>query len=393
MVMNSISKNAAIVGIGISGFSEDSGKTELRMTCECIRDALDDAGLVPPDVDGIIKHTDDATDEHSVTSAMGMGNLTYFGETRWYGAPCAMILRAAIGVTTGTANYVVVYRAVNGASKRRMGTSSRNMTQLDTGDLLQWTYHAPFGLTSEAGRVAMTVRRYMHDYGINSDLFGWVTTVCREHGAKNPQGMFHNKPTTFEEYLTSKVIVDPLRLMDCHGESDCAVAMVVTTAEKAEKLKQKPVYILGATQSQVAGTEEKKGFYSSETSGLPEIGDMGKRLFAMAGVAPKDVKVAELDDSYAPLVPMELEELGFCGRGEGASFCEGGDRIRLGGQIPINTSGGSLGEGHIYGMNHIVQAVRQIRGTSTAQVEGADVALVATGAGGPASGLILGGSR
>jgi acetyl-CoA acetyltransferase len=239
----------------------------------------------------------------------------------------------------------------------------------------------------------MIVRKYMHDYGINSDLFGWVTTVCREHGAKNPQGMFHNKPTTFEEYLKSKVIVDPLRLMDCHGESDSALAMVVTTAEKAEKLKQKPVYILGATQSQVVGTEEKKGFYSSEMSGLPEVGDMGKRLFAMAGVAPKDVKVAGLDDSYAPLVPMELEELGFCGRGEGASFCEGGDRIRLGGQVPINTSGGSLGEGHIYGMNHVVEAVRQIRGTSTAQVEGADVALVATGAGGPASGLILGGSR
>lgn len=391
--MNSISKNAAIVGIGVSGLSRDSGKTELRMTCDCIRDALDDAGLVPPDVDGIVKHTDDATDEHSVTSSMGMGNLTYFGETRWYGAPCSMILRAAIGVTTAVANYVVVYRAINGASKRRMGSSSRNMTQLDTGDLLQWTYHAPFGLSSEAGRVAMIVRRYIHEYGVNSDLFGWIPTVCREHGAKNPEGMFYEKPITMKDYVESKMVVDPLRQMDCCEDADGAVALVVTTAARAEKLKQKPVYVLGATQSQVAGTEEKKGFYRPDISGLPEVGDLAKRLFAMAGVGPQDIKVAQLDDCYAPLVPMQLEALGFCDQGEGAAFCDGGDRIRLGGQLPLNTSGGSLGEGHLSGMNHVVEAVRQIRGTSTAQVKDAGLALVATGAGGPASGLILGGSR
>jgi acetyl-CoA acetyltransferase len=391
--MNSISNKAAIVGIGVSGFSKDSGKTELRMTCECIRAALDDAGLVPPDIDGIVKHTDDATDEHSVTSSMGMGNLTYFGENRWNGAPCAMVLRAAIGVTTAAANYVVVYRAVNEASKRRMRSSSRNMAQLDTGDSLQWTYHAPFGLMSEAGRVAMIVRRYMHEYGINSDQFGWVTTVCREHGAKNPEGIFYDKPITIDDYINSKMIVDPIRLMDCHEETDSAVALVITTAEKAEKLKQRPVYIRGATQSQVAGTEERKGFYVPTISGLGEISHMGERLFAMAGVSPGDIKAAQLDDSYAPLVPMQLEALGFCDRGEGADFCDSGNRIRMGGELPLNTSGGSLGEGHIYGMNHVIEAVRQIRGTSTAQVKDADLVLVASGAGGPASGLILGGSK
>jgi len=391
--MNSISKKAAIVGVGISDFSKDSGKTELRMTCECIRAALDDAGLVPPDVDGIVKHTDDATDEHSVTSSMGMGNLTYFGECRWGGAACGMVLRAAIGVTTAAANYVVIYRAVNGASKRRMGTSSRNMSQLDTGDLLQWTYHAPFGLESEAGRVAMIVRRYMHEYDIKNDQFGWVTTVCREHGARNPNGIFYKKPIKIKDYLESKMLVDPIRHMDIYEETDSAVALVVTTAEKAGKLKQKPVYILGATQSQVAETEERKGFYRPDISGLPEMGHMAERLFAMAGVRPKDIAAAQLDDSYAPLVPMQLEALGFCKRGKGAAFCDKGDRIRIGGDLPLNTSGGSLGEGYIYGMNHIAEAVRQVRGTSTAQVKDANLVLVATGAGGPASGLILGGSR
>jgi acetyl-CoA acetyltransferase len=267
------------------------------------------------------------------------------------------------------------------------------MAQLDTGDLLQWTYHAPFGLMSEAGRVAMIVRRYMHEHGINSDQFGWVTTVCREHGAKNPDGIFYEKPITMKDYLESKIIVDPIRELDCHEESDGAIALIIATAEKAEKLKRKPVYIRGATQSQVAGTEERKGFYRAAISGLPEMKHMGERLFAMAGVSPRDIKAAQLDDSFAPLVPMQLEELGFCDHGEGTAFCDGRSRIRIGGELPLNTAGGSLGEGHIYGMNHVLEAVRQIRGTSPAQVRDADLVLVASGAGGSASGLILGGSR
>ncbi|MFW9842924.1 MAG: lipid-transfer protein, partial [Candidatus Thorarchaeota archaeon] len=109
-----------------------------------------------------------------------------------------------------------------------------------------------------------------------------------------------------------------------------------------------------------------------------------------AGVGRKEIDVVQLEDAYAPLVPMQLEELGFCGRGEGAAFCAGGERIRPDGELPLNTSGGSLGEGHLYGMNHLIEAVHQLRGTSRAQKQGAGLALVATGAGGPASGLILG---
>lgn len=390
--MSSIRGKTAIVGIGMTKFSKDSGKTELRTACECIKSALDDAGLTPLDVDGLVKHSDDASDEHAVTSSMGMGNLSYFGECRWDGAPCAMIMRAAIGVAAATANYIVVYRSVNGASKVRMIPSMRTSGQMSTADLLQWTFHAPFGLITEAGRVAMMVRRYMYDSGATSEQFGWVTTVCREHGAQNPNGLYYQKPITIQDYLKSKLIVEPLRALDCHDEADCAVALVVTTSERARDLRQKPAYILGAAQSMVAETEEKNAFYRPRMSDLPEVHDVGRRLFSMAGVHQKDVRVAQLDDSYAPLVPMQLEALGFCGRGEGAAFCEGGDRIRLGGELPVNTSGGSLGEGYIHGMNHLVEAVRQIRGTSTAQVRDASVALVASGAGGPASGLILGGS-
>ncbi|MCJ7520640.1 MAG: lipid-transfer protein [Dehalococcoidia bacterium] len=389
--MNNIKNRAAIVGISMTKFSKDSERTELYLTCQCIKAALDDAGLTPDDVDGLVKQTDDASDEHAVTSSMGMGNLTYFGESRWGAAPSAMAMRAAMGVATGVANYIVVYRSVNGASKRRMTPSMRTSGQMSTSDLLQWTFHAPFGHMSNAGRVAMIVRRYMHEFGINNDQFGWVPTVCREHGARNANSMFYQKPITFEDYLKSKMIVEPLRRMDFYEEADAAAALVVTTPERAKDLKQRPVYVLGAAQHMALETEELTSYYRPSISGLPEMGKVGEKIFAMAGVTPKDIKCVQLDDSYGPFVPMQLEELGFCNQGEGVDFCNRGDRIRLGGELPLNTSGGSLGEGHIHGMNHVIEAVRQIRGTSTAQVKDAELVLVASGAGGPASGLILGG--
>jgi acetyl-CoA acetyltransferase len=390
-VMRNIKNKAAIVGIGISNFSRDSRQTELRMACETIKAALDDAGLTTEDVDGLVKQTDDASDEHAITSSMGMGNLTYFGECRWGAASSAMVMRAAMGVATGTASYIVVYRAVNGSSGRRMIPSMRTSGQMSTSDLLQWTFHAPFGHMSEVGRVAMIVRRYMHEFGINSEQFGWAPVVCREHGAQNFNSMYYKKPFTIEDYRKSEMVVEPLRRLDYYEEADAAAALVITTTERAKDLRQKTVYLLGAAQSMVPETEEQNSYYRRSIGGLPEMAQVGKKIFSMAGVAPKDINCVQLDDSYGPFVPMQLEELGFCKRGEGVDFCNGGSRIRLGGELPLNTSGGSLGEGHLYGMNHVIEAVRQIRGISTAQVKNAKLVLVVSGAGSPASGLILGG--
>ena len=388
--MNNISNRAAIVGIGTSVFSKNSEKTELRLICECVRDALDDAGLLPTDIDGMVKHADDPTDEIAVTSAMGIGNLTYFGECRWDGASCGMVLRAVIGIVTGMANYVVVYRAVNTSSKVRQRANSRGVNQPPTGELVRLALHAPFGLMSEAGEIGLIVRRYMHNYGIDRDHFGWITEVCRDHGARNPNSMYYNRPVGMEEYLQSDDIVHPLRTLDCYEECDGGVALIITSTENAKHLKQKPVNILGATQSQYQGVDEKSACYRDRMSSLPEIHHVGEKLYSMAGVSPKDIQVVQLDDAYAPLVPIQLEELGFCRPGEAPGFCEGGNRIRYGGQLPLNTSGGSLGEGYMYNMNHIIEAVRQVRGSSTSQVSDVELALVVSGAVGPASGLVLG---
>jgi len=390
-VMRSIKNKAAVVGIGLSNFSRDSQRTELYLACQTIKAALDDAGLTADDIDGLVKQTDDASDEHAITSSMGMGNLTYFGECRWNGAPSAMIMRAAMGVAAGVANHIVVYRSVNGSSKRRMIPSMRTSGQMSTADLVQWTFHAPFGHMSEAGRAAMIVRRYMHEFGIDGDQFGWIPVVCREHGSKNPNSMYYQKQITMNDYRKSEMVVEPLRRLDYYEEADAAAALVITTVERAQDLKQRPVYILGTAQIMVPETEELNSYYGKNISILPEMVQAGKRIFSMAGVSHKDINCVQLDDSYGPFVPMQLEALGFCARGEGVDFCSGGDRIRLGGVLPLNTSGGSLGEGHIHGMNHVIEAARQIRHTSPAQIKDANLVLVASGAGGPASGLILGG--
>lgn len=390
--MNNIGNRVAIVGIGTSIFSKNSGKTELHLICECVKDALDDAGLLPTDIDGMVKHADDPTDEIAVTSSMGMGNLTYYGECRWDGGACGMVLQATIGIVTGMANYVVVYRAVNAASKVRQRAGSRGINQLPTGEGIRESLHVPFGLMSEAGEIGMIVQRYLHDYNIDRDHFGWIVQVCRDHGARNHKSMYYNRPVDMSDYLKSEILVDPLRILDCYEECDGGVALIITSVENAGNLRRKPVHILGAAQSQLQGVEEKSACYRDQITRLPEIHRVGEKLYSMAGVKPNNIQVAQLDDAYAPLVPIQLEELGFCNPGEGPDFCESGNRIRQGGQLPLNTSGGSLGEGYMYNMNHVVEAVCQVRGTSTAQVSDVELSLVISGAVGPASGLILGGN-
>jgi len=185
------------------------------------------------------------------------------------------------------------------------------------------------------------------------------------------------------------MIVEPLRLFDCCVDSDGAVAIIVTTTERAKDLKQTPAIIMGATQGIATQGEMMTSLYRPIVSGLPESWYAAQELWRVSGVKPQDVDVAQLYDAFTPLIPMQLEEYGFCGVGEGAAFCEGGDRIRLGGELPVNTSGGHLSEAYIHGMNLISEAVRQIRGTSTAQVKDVELSLVTGGLGVPTSALLL----
>ena len=380
---------AAIAGIGATEFSKDSGRSELRLAAEATLAALADSGLRPAEVDGLVTFTMDSTAEIALAREIGAGALTFFSQTGYGGgAACAIVHQAAMAVATGAANVVVCYRALNERSGRRFGRVSRGAVEAPTSSGVDNGWHYPMGLAVPAATVAMTARRYMHDYGATSEDFGAVTVADRRHAATNPAAWFYRRPVTLAEHQASRWIVEPLRLLDCCQESDGAVAVVVTSAERAADLRQPPAVIRAAAQGSSPGQYVMTSYYSGDL-GLHEMGVVSRQLWRQAGAGPADIRAAVLYDHFTPYVLLQLEELGFCPRGEARHFIAGG-AIELGGRLPVNPHGGQLGEAYIHGMNGIAEAVRQVRGTSVNQVAGDGPVLVTAGTGVPTSGLILG---
>ncbi|MHC4106476.1 MAG: thiolase C-terminal domain-containing protein, partial [Planctomycetota bacterium] len=224
--------------------------------------------------------------------------------------------------------------------------------------------------------------------GATEDQLGDVALVCRENAVRNPRSMFYGRPMTKEDYFDSPMMCEPFRMHDTCLENDGAVGVIVTTPERAKDLKQTPAFVTGVAEATGWDSYCMTSFYR-EKIGIPELEETGKDLFRMADLTPKDIDVAQFYDAFTSLVPMSMEALGFVKEGEGGPFCEGGDRIRPDGELPINTSGGMLSESYIHGMNMIAEGVRQVRGTSTTQIDGAENVLVTGGLGVPTSALIL----
>ncbi|MEV0260400.1 lipid-transfer protein [Streptomyces sp. NPDC050617] len=373
---------AAVVGIGATEFSKDSGRSELTLAAEAVRAALADAGLTAADVDGMVTFTMDTSPEITVAQAAGIGELSFFSRVHYGGgAACATVQQAALAIASGVAEVVVSYRAFNERSGRRFGSGVQRREPSAEGAALGWAL--PFGLLTPASWVAMTAQRYLHTYGLSPDVFGQVAVVDRRHAARNPAAYFYGKPITLAEHAASRWIVEPLRLLDCCQETDGGQAIVVTSVERARDLPNPPAVITAAAQGAGRGQEQMTSFYRDELTGLPEMGVVARQLWRTSGLAPGDIDVGILYDHFAPFVLMQLEEFGFCGPGEGAEFVAAGE-------LPLNTHGGQLGEAYLHGMNGIAEAVRQLRGTSVNQVPGAARALVTAGTGVPTSGLLLG---
>jgi acetyl-CoA acetyltransferase len=381
-----IRDKAAIVGIGTTEYVKNIGRSELETALEAIRAALDDAGLTARDVDAIFKIEtpgEEANSELDVARNLGVPNLRAWGGAGYGGgAACAPVVFAAMAIASGMATVAVAFRARNRGSAGRPWAR----TAMRAGGPA--AFEAPYGLVSPVQQLAVLARRYMHEFGATSEQFARVAVTQRKNASRNPRAFFRD-PLTVEDVLNSRLIADPLHLLDCCVETDGACAVVVSTAERGRDLKQPPVYISGASQGMGPRHYMMSGLaYKDDPFDMPNL-YAARDVYARAGMAPKDVDVALFYDVFSPMVLWQLEAYGFCKRGEAGPFVEEGRIDWPEGDLPVNTHGGSLSEAYVHGFNHILEAVRQLRGTSTCQVRDASVALVAAAAVVPTSALLL----
>ncbi len=359
-----IENRVAVAGVGETEYSRDSGRSELRLALEASMKALDDAGIDPHEVDGVMRYSVDSSSEQQVAANLGVRDLAWFGEVNAAGpAAAAIVVHAASAIRAGLANVVLIYRGVNGRSGRRYGRGDVT----GQGGRGNGAFTEPFGMLAPQMGLAMTARRRMHEQGYTSRQFGMVAVTQRQHANRNPKAMFFDQPLTIEDHQNSRYVVDPLHLYDCCLETDGGGAIVLTSPERARE-RGGPIATIRAG-AQVGSGDGPNG------------ARLRKRLFDHAGIAPSDIDVVQIYDHFSPFVVFGLEGNGFVKPGEGGEFVESGEISWDGGQLPVNTSGGHLSEAYLQGMNHLIEGVRQARGESTAQVKDAQFSFVDTNVG------------
>lgn len=382
--MVGIQDKAAIVGIGQTRFAKGLEDTELSLACQAISMAIDEAGLSPADIDGLAMFSMEEGREVEVARNVGLGDVTYFGEIGYGGgAGCGVLGHAAMAVATGQCQAAVAWRA-----RKRAAKSSRPWSQVSQRIEGHWQWSRPFGLLRPVDEIAMLTRRYMHEFGATREHLANVAVAFRKHANRNPNATMRDKPLTREQYMEARWISEPLCLFDNCLETDGALAAVVVAAERAKDLRQKPVYVHSFAQSIPTQHQVMTNYFCDD----PLIGPSyacSRLLWERSDFKPADVPVAQLYDAFSPLIPLSLEGYGFCERGEGAAFTDGGALEWPDGRLPTNTAGGGMSEAYVHGFNLVLEGVRQMRGTSTSQVEGAECCLVTSGEGVPTSAVLL----
>jgi acetyl-CoA acetyltransferase len=380
----------AIVGIGTTAYSKASGRSVTALAAEATLEAVQDAGLDLADVDGFVRSDYDEVSPVALADALGVDDITYWGQNGPGGSgPCAMVGQAVAAIRSGQASTVVVYRALNGRSGRRLGKGVSVPGGVGGGSSYLELF-SPYGVTSPGQFFAMLTRRHLEVHGLTQEALAEIAMVCRRRANANPAAQMYDRPLTLDDYYGSRMIADPLRLFDFCLETDGAAAVVVTSTERARDLAQKPALVRSVAQGTGVrvGPGQMYPVLMSESLDHLTSRSTAQTLYARAGLSPADVDVAQIYDCFTITVHLQLADYGFCKRDEVSAFVEGGG-LDLGGPIPINTAGGQLSEAYIHGMNHIVEGVRQIRGTSTAQVDGAEVSLVTSAPPPGASAMLL----
>jgi acetyl-CoA acetyltransferase len=370
---------AAIAGIGQTEFSRRAGRSELQLACESITAALADAGLHAADVDGLVSYTVDPVEETELVRSVGFPEIVYSSRIPYGGGgSMGVLLHAASAVAGGAADVVVAYRAIrarSGASRFGGAKTSPSPTSAHSGTTaMQWCM--PFGVLTPASWMALNSTRYMHEFGVTSEDFGRAVVQLRGYAARNPNAWGYERPITLEEHQESRWIAEPcIHLLDCCQETDGSVAVVVTSAERATDLATTPVRITAAAGAGLFEQEIATDHYRPDLSVMDGSVALAARLFDRFGVVRDDIDAAMVYDAFSPILLMQLEALGFCGPGEAKDFIADGN-LALDGALPCNTNGGLIGEGYIHGLNLVLEAARQLRGSAVNQVPDAHAVLV-----------------
>ncbi len=383
----------AIVGVGETDYTRGGDRHVCDLILDAAMEAIGDAGLTPADIDGVIPPPGYMSTEE-IAAHLGVPDVSYHVSVLMGGAsPTASLQTASMAIACGLADSVLVCMGWNGysalAPKPDARPTKRTMNLGPMGETVR-NFYAPYGLMSAAQHYSLYLRHYVEKHDVPEDAAAAVALACRSHAQLNSKALMRGRPLTREDYDASPYIAEPLRKYDCCVETDCATAIVVTSLERARDLAHPAVVYLGGAEGHPAPADE-----IANRPNLLELGihRAAPRAFERAGVQPHDIDVLEIYDCFTYVVLLQLEALGYAEPGGAAEFVMGGN-IELGGRFPINTHGGLLSQGHCWGLNHVVEATRQIRGTSDAQVDGAELALV-TGYGdlGDGSVAILGVDR
>lgn len=371
-----IKDKVAIVGIGETTYYKRGAApvSEFQLTLEAILKAADDAGLDVRAIDGFASYSNDRNDPPRIATALGIPDLT-FSNMFWGGGGgggSGAVANAAAALVAGYSKYVVVYRGLAQGQFGRFGQGTQ--AKVVTGAP---AYTVPYGVMSPAQTFAMRVRRFMHDHHISQAPLKAIALASYHHAQANPRAVMYGRPLTPEDYDNSRWIVEPFHLFDCCLENDGAAAVILTTAERARDLRQKPAYLLAVAQG--SDYRQAASAHNAPDYATANFKTVAKRLYAMAGIAPADVDVVQSYENFTGGVMMSLVEHGFCAPDEVEEFMTFENFKAPGGRLPLNTSGGNLAECYMHGLELITEAVRQIRGTSTCQVPDVQISMVCSG--------------
>ncbi len=371
-----VKDKVAVAGVGESKYYKrgQAPMPEFKLAVEAISKAAADAGIAVTDIDGFASYSDDRNSAVRLAAALGLPQLR-FANMMWGGGGgggSGAVGNAAAAIVAGYAKYVCVFRALAQGQFGRFGQAPPVKTVSGPA-----AYTLPYGMAVPAHWVALRTRRFMHDHGIKQDPLRAVAMADYYHAQFNPRAVMYGHPLTREEYDNSRWIAEPFHLYDCCMENDGAAAVILTSAERARDLKQKPVYVMAAAQGAPyrgwANSENAPDYASSNFKTL------APRLYEMAGIAPKDVDVAQVYEHFSGAVMISMVEHGFCEPEEVMEFVTFENITAPKGKLPINTSGGNIAECYMHGLELVTEAVRQCRGTSTCQVPDAKIAAVVSG--------------